>query len=430
MVLDGASARLLQELARPLSVRYAVARGASLGLPRERVGPILDEMHRRGLIRLNGRPFPLPPPACGTPGLRTVVLHLVEGCSPGCADCARAAREAPRAMPPELARAIVRRAVTELGRGGTVVLGGGEPLAAPATVTAAVEGWREAGGGTGCVLHTRGHLLDADTTSLLASAGVKLLLSLDAPLAHLEGIPDDAERILPTVSRADLLSLSAQGLEIVPSAAVHEAADFVGSFEVLARLGFRQMRIQATGRTSARSDDNAEALAQGFLDMVQEADRFSRERACCLAISDVDVMLRNVGTRQRDSACAPCRMGTDLRVVDVAGDTWACEPGHLQRPDALAMGAWNRDEPWAARPLDAVRSLGHRVEEIPRCVRCAFRGVCHGGCLVQAMAAYGEASREDPMCRFYQRVYEELLWMVARDGTLMERLGGTGQQAT
>ncbi len=65
------------------------------------------------------------------------------------------------------------------------------------------------------------------------------------------------------------------------------------------------------------------------------------------------------------------------------------------------------------------------VRNIPtRCAKCVWRAFCRGGCALLAYQKYGSFEREDPRCRYFQIMYEEILWKDYNCPMIIDKIGG------
>jgi radical SAM protein with 4Fe4S-binding SPASM domain len=147
-----------------------------------------------------------------------------------------------------------------------------------------------------------------------------------------------------------------------------------------------------------------------------------------LVVHDLDYMLRNLTSKKRNHMCmrSPCGLGGAILSFSEDGDVYACEEYeegtkgifHLGRLEDLDLGNLAA----MSRPLQILWE--RRVERIPRCSRCTLRNFCGGGCTHKALAWWGDLLREDPMCRFFELTFTELMWKIWDEPDLVPALGG------
>ena len=112
--------------------------------------------------------------------------------------------------------------------------------------------------------------------------------------------------------------------------------------------------------------------------------------------------------RVRNYSCyfSPCGGGVRVRYLDSKGEVKPC------RELALVGAEFTGDE------------LSKRVvESLPKCLRCAFRNFCGGGCPARAYSTFGTIMREDGACPAIRYMIPELIWKLYDNPALASGLG-------
>ncbi len=443
MVLDHRTWPVYAHLSRPLTF-LALQAALPDRVPQDLTAEVL-QLHRRGLVRLNGRPHLDPGGLWLHPdpeGPSFLALHVARGCNYACSYCYNSSAASPlEVMSPTVARRIVDKAFREL-RATHLFFDfmGGEPLLAFETVLEVMRQARELQQvhqkEVSFLMQTNGALLTGDRVRRLVEFEVGVGVSLDGPPDLHDGHrrtrsgQDTHASVL-----ANLLRARDMGLAVSPLAVIYEPASYPRVLDYFVEdLGFEAMRLnpcQPLGRARDHLDQGPEralALHRGFMEMVDRALGHARRLGRTLAVHDLDSMLRNLTSKRRTHMClrSPCGLGNSILSFSHNGDVYACEEYEESTQGRLHIGSLDDlDLGSLAETSPRLEELwGRRVERIPRCSRCALRHICGGGCTHKALAWWGELLREDPLCRFYESTFTELMWKIWDEPELVPALGG------
>ncbi len=442
-VMDPASWAVYVRLDRP-KFFSALCRGLP-DLKPGFVSSVVEQLHRLGMVGLNGRPYhdlarlwpdrePLGP--------RFLALHVTRACNFACSYCYNSSGEHRGAtMTVALGRRILEKAFRELPAPHlSFDFMGGEPLLAFETILGIMSFGRELEQkyqkSASFLMQTNGALLTPERVQRLRDFRVGVGVSLDGPAEM-----HDRNRCL-LGGRAthqsvltNLLRARDQGLRVAPLAVVDEPSDYPGVLDYLVgELGFEFLHLNpcsALGRareTRHAGPERAEAFHHGFMAMLERAWHHSRRRGRPLAVHSLSDMLANLTSKQRDLMCmrSPCGLGDAILSFSEDGEVLACEEYEASTKGTFYLGQLeDLDLGSLASDSTRLRSLRQRrVENIPRCSRCPVRRFCGGGCAHKALAWSGELLREDPMCRFYELTFTELMWKIAEEPEIVPALGG------
>lgn len=156
------------------------------------------------------------------------------------------------------------------------------------------------------------------------------------------------------------------------------------------------------------------------MDLTFERLKWGRER---IYLNDIQRMLLNISGTDTFHPCSmrPCGMGTQLLVIHDNRDVFACNPVGPKTEKMLKLDKNIEDLVPSGK---APEILSRRSEPGPRCGRCVWECFCHGGCPALAYEKYGDVTREDPRCRFFQVIFENLVWKIKKEPTLLAKIGG------
>lgn len=350
------------------------------------------------------RPLVIPSTLPATSSILSAWLHVSEACNLRCPYCYVPNR--PRMASPEIGQRAIERLVEMAVRHSYTALqvkyAGGEPtLNLPmvwATHNHAARRTAEAGLELEEMLLTNGVDLPDTALSLIARAGMRLVISLDGGPAHhgeTRNRPDGSQTydsVVSTVDRAlahglrvDIsITLTALNLDGVP-----DAAAFALSRNLPFSLNFY------------RDCHTGQKMARAVLSHLQpDPDRLIKVVSQVLALVDqhpsYPLPLTGILDRARLDAPHhyPCSAGRDYLAIDPRGRVAACQ---------MLL-----EEPWTdledTDPLDTIRRHGEgtfkSVLDRPDCRYCQWQMACSGGCPLL---------RQTPLHRSYCRVYRALL---------------------
>jgi radical SAM protein with 4Fe4S-binding SPASM domain len=439
---------LAENQARILSSLESPATAASLherlsGIPDGTLIETLGALYEHGMITIGGRSF-FPPeevlfaPLDDAPLYpRSFYLHVTDACNFRCSYCYARAGARGKGMAAATAKRIVDRILAEMpGSSAFIEFHGGEALLhRPMIIETTLYGLeraREAGKFIGFSLQTNGSLIDREFARFAARTGMKVGVSLDGPAdVH------DRNRIFPggggtfsTVWNA-VTDAEMHGLDCGFIAVAHEPGDWERALDLFVSRGILSFKINyaasiGRGKKLKKIDNTPDAMAQGFLRMVERALEFNRESPVKVRIQDLNWYLRALMTKKREYMClrSPCGVGRSILAFGTGGEIFPCEEmstypefrcGHIDDETPL---------PGMIDGSETIRKLRSRtVRRIPKCSVCPWRNMCAGKCLHKSWHAFGDTLREDPMCRFFSTVFESLSWKLDEDPSLRELAG-------
>lgn len=431
-------------LARPRT--FGALSAALPALDPSRLASVVGELHAQGMVRLNGRPFHDVArlwPEKGALGPQFLALHMAQGCNFRCSYCYNSSEMfRGRTMPIPVARRILEKAFQEIPAPSlTFDFMGGEPMLAFESILEVLRYGRELEQRhqkrAAFLMQTNGALLTEERVRVLLEHQVGVGVSLDGPeeLHDRHRLSAGGQGTHSQVE-ANLLRARDLGLQVTPLAVIDQPENYGRVLDYFVELGFEAMRFNYSnymGRAKENLSfvpERAEAFHHGFMAMVVQALAHARRLGRPLILNDLCFMIRNVDTKRRDYMCmrSPCGLGDSILSFSVDGNVYACEEYEENTKGRFLLGRLEELDLGDLMALsETLRGLKQRrVENIPRCSRCHLRNVCGGGCTHKALAWFGELLREDPMCRFYELTYTELMWKIWDEPDLVPLLGGYG----
>jgi len=402
--------------------------------------PFVLQLHRTGLVRLRGKAYRnaafLWRQVLAAPSF--IAFHLGGDCNFRCTYCYSPHGPSGPAMTKGTAETIIRRYLTALpGDALSIDFLGGEPLLHFDVMVHAMKTARELlpNRRLSFLMQTNGSLLDAAKVEILKKFDVGVGVSLDGPAEI-----NDASRLdaggggTHAVVRENMLRARDAGLKVAPLAVITDPSHYAPVLEYFVEMGFDFLRLNYSsclGKARGSLDfgqARGEEFARGYIEMAHLANRLSRRSAAPLRIFDLAHYLGNLTRPRRDYMClkSPCGAGENIISFDGRGLAYACEEYEGRTRSKMCLGAPEDGD--FVRFLKSSPALvelrGRTVDAIPRCRRCPFRNLCCGGCAHKALAAFGDFRREDPMCRFFQVVFEELMWLVTDTPSAVRNLRG------
>ncbi len=161
-----------------------------------------------------------------------------------------------------------------------------------------------------------------------------------------------------------------------------------------------------------------EAFARNTLDFIDFIIKDPNFLADRVYFNDIQQMAMKLMHNEVFFPCStrPCGMGSQVLVIQGPDNAYSCLPGGPQSQEALKVSpddGYITGETWKNRDMLP-----------PRCGRCNWQGFCNSGCPVLRYEKFGTLEKEDPRCRYFQVVFEELLWKIHRHPALVAKIGG------
>jgi len=440
IILEGKELQFFQRLNRPVTRDQAFEIGKSLDFSVEESDDFLSTLYLQGMIQVNGKAYYRPESLwehCRSyPSF--LCLHPTDRCNFACSYCLARADATRENMPLSTGLKVVRRLINEFPQKDICVdFHGGEPLLVFDNVAAIIEEsavlGRERKKNVTFRIQSNGALLNGEMVEFLKSYKVSLGFSIDGP----EQI-HDRFRVFPdgrgTFRQVwdNFRMARDKGLSPGALAVVHEPSSYLDVFRFFTGEGLHSFRVNFSsfiGRAGENLEfpvTRAEEFATEYLRMVDEAYQHARKNDVKLRINDISYQIGNLISRRRPFMCdrSPCGIGRSILGFGTDGGIYGCEEsaglgefrvGHID-DDIPLTDVVDKNE--------VMQGLYDRtVENIPKCRNCTWKYFCGGGCTSKTYAWFGTVMRESPMCRFYQKVYYELMWKIYDEPDMVKYLG-------
>ncbi|HEK86674.1 MAG TPA: radical SAM protein [Candidatus Aminicenantes bacterium] len=367
-------------------------------------------------------------------------IHIAESCNLACRYC-RCDHEANdrELMSVETVKKIIRRVLEEIPRE-KVIIGfhGGEPLTNIDCLVAGAKYARELASALKkkltLSLQTNGVLLTR-YSELLKELKIEVGLSLDGPEAihnrqrvFASGRGSFGE-VIEGLRRARKLGLNPGLLAVIsdPQNYVEVAKFFI---ENLDSRSFRLNFLCYEGRAKKGFNfevDRAELFVEHWLKLVDLAIDYHRETGYWLSVDDLNLFIAHLADKSRPQMCyrAPCGAGNSILGFGYDGQIYPCE--ELVGKDEFCLGTIDDPKPLpqllVESEINQQIQQQRKVENIKKCRTCPWRRFHGSGCLNKSFEFFGDIFHEDPMCHFYRRVFEELMWKTAENPDLINLIG-------
>ncbi len=377
-------------------------------------------------------------------------IHVTDGCNLACRYCRVTSRKSAPMMSTETCALITRRVIEEIpSHAATIGFHGGEPMLNLNAIEAGVKAANEAKArlnGTAkdkpvrFLMQSNGTMLSAKTVAVLQRLKVGVGVSIDGPPAL-----HDAQRVFHNgrgtshfLARG-LKAAAAADLKLGYLSVVHEPERYVEVLDYLVtELGATSVRLNYSmpeGRAKdvlAFPDERGEAFARHWLKMVDYAVEHHRKSGVWLDICDLNLFIFHLVSKQRPHMCyrSPCGLGNSILGFSHDGRIYLCDEvvgneafciGDIHDPTDLGALLDNSSD--RRKMMDA-----RRLENLGKCSSCVWRRFHGSGCASKTFAHYGCVEKDDPMCRFYQVVFEELMWRVWKNPDLVKLSGHYGRK--
>ncbi len=403
------------------------------GLDRRDKECLLRKLYERNMVSLNGSYYHDPATMWQVkqkyPSF--ICFHLTHACNFRCKYCFAWAEEdhgQMRRMPREVIDASVKKIMEENPVDRLLIdFHGGEPFVAYDDMVYVIKSFREYNEKHNkkkqlrFICQTNGSLLTLEKVKALKEINCCLGLSLDGP-QHVQDenrVFNDGSGTFNAVMER-YWELKKEGLEPGTLSVIHDPVNYMNVLEFLINdLKKFNVRINYSayiGRATEELDfphGRAETFARYYLEMVDYIIDYVLKNKKRFILKDLDSQINNIYSKNRPFMCyrSPCGCGRSILGIGSDGGMYACE--EAIGVQAFRLGSVFDEKPFT-RIIDESEVLkeinGRTVENIPKCKKCTFKRFCGSRCTTKSFARFASFRREDPMCKYYQIVYEELIW--------------------
>jgi len=441
-VLEGAELALFNSLNRPTTVNE-ILDGPISSISAKEKEKFLVKLHERGLLTVNGSSYYNPARLWEPPQKypRFLCFHITDACNFTCKYCYARANPDLRKLPKEVSRRAVERILEELPDKNLLIdFHGGEPFMAYEEMVDVIQYAHKYNKDRGTkkkldfIVQSNGSLVTVEKAKFLNSIGCNIGFSVDGPeFIH------DRNRIYPDGSPTfnhiwkNMEALKDADVKIGFLAVIHYPENYIDSFKFFTDQGLTGFRLNYSAYIGRATEElefphgRAETFAKHYLEMVDTAIEYSKRTEKRMLIKDLDNQISNIIYKDRPFMCyrSPCGCGNSILGFGRDGGIYACE--EATGIDEFRIGNLFDDSKSLTDIVENSPVLKHisgrTVDNIPRCRECTFKRFCGGRCTTKSYARFGNFRREDPMCRFYQIIYPELIWRIHEDPKIVDRLG-------
>lgn len=165
-----------------------------------------------------------------------------------------------------------------------------------------------------------------------------------------------------------------------------------------------------------------EAFAQQTLETVDLQYSALFRSVKKLFLIDIQRFIKNLLRPNIIHPCSrrPCGMGSQVLLHSDDGSLMACRSAGPISEEKLLIGRQS-DNNQSENPM---KFWEPRAVAGPRCARCPWESFCGGGCPVLKLEKFGSLDREDPRCRYFQIIFEELIWKIHKNPGIAAKIGG------
>ena len=441
-VIPGAHYQILEQIEHPLFFYELVNRNP--GMDPSLLQNLVDNFFAHGMLELNWkRHFPHPDvmwrPVDEYPAYpRDFYFHMTDACNFRCTYCYAQAETRGRNMNLEMMKVIVEKIFRDIPHESiSFVFHGGEPLLLKKTIfeaTLFIEKMCERyNKRCNYAIQTNGALIDDEVIEYAKRFKVDMGVTLDGP-PHIHDefrVYPDGRGTFNDVWEASQKAIR-EGVGLGYICIVHKPENYLRSYEFFVPRGHFSFNVRysfAVGRASKSYEftlEKGREMAMGILRMLDMAMDFHKTTGIPMRINDLDAMIRSLVSKKRDYMClrSPCGIGRSILAFAPEGDIYPCE--EMSAYKELSCG--NVKDP---RPLTEIIDTSEvlntfrerRVDKIPKCRECPWRRFCMGRCTHRTIHYFGDHMREDPSCTFFSTLFEELMWKISEDKTVLDFAG-------
>jgi len=366
---------------------------------------------------------------------RDFYFHTTDACNFRCSYCYADSGDRTRTMSLSTMKSIIDRVFREIPHNDvSFVFHGGEPLLLRDRIFQAVEyadrTSRRYNKRAFYSFQTNGSLIDDEVIGYAKRYGMDIGVTLDGPkeLHDKNRFYPDGKGTFEDVWRASQEAIR-QGVHLGYICIVHEPQNYARAFEFFVSRGIFSFNVRysfAVGRATETYEFSLEKgreMALGLLSMLEMAMEFHKKTGIRLKINDLDSMISHLISKRRNYMCmrSPCGIGRSIVAFGPDGELYPCEEMSPYRD--FSFGSIH-EEKSLTEIIDGSEQLRklreRRVENLDRCRACTWRRFCMGRCTHKTIHYFGDAMHEDPSCSFFATIFEELMWIIAKDKTVLD----------
>lgn len=437
-VIPGSQYRILEQLEHPLFFNEIVEKNP--GMDSLFLYNLLENFYNHGMIEMNWKKKFPPPEIMWRPVddypvyPRDFYFHMTDACNFRCRYCYADADTKGRSIRLETMKFIMEKIFRDIpDESISFVFHGGEPLLLKKTIIEATRFAEKVSPryNKRCnySIQTNGALIDQEVIEYAKRYNVEIGVTLDGPREiHDEfRVYPDGSGTFKDVWEASQRAIRA-GVGLGYICIVHKPENYMRSYEFFLARGIFSFNLRysfAVGRALKSYEFTLEKgteMAHGILKMLDVAVEFYKRTGIKLRINDVDSMMKSLVSKKRNYMClrSPCGIGRSIISFGPDGEMYPCEEMSAYRD--LSCGSIKDPRPLTeiidtSEMLKKLRT--RRVESIPRCKDCPWRRFCMGRCTHKTIHYFDDYMREDPSCSFFSTLFEELMWKISDDKTIL-----------
>lgn len=450
IILSGAKLEFFNSIKKPITVGE-LKKTTPSRLSSAQKDRLLLSLFRQNMITLNGTAYYDPRKLWVLPQRYPAFLcfHITEACNFACKYCyARADQKNAhtKIIPREVTHRAIEKILEELPLDKLLIdFHGGEPFLAYEQMVDTIQYAHQYNEKRGIgkqlkfVVQSNGSLITPERAKFLNSLNCNIGISLDGP-AEIH----NSQRVWPNNSGtfdrvwSNALELRKAGVDVGFLAVIHDPVNYLKVFRFFIDNGLRSFRINYSAYIGRATEElefphgRAETFARHYLKMVDEVIHFVTSTGLSVRIRDLDNQLNNIITKKRPFMCyrSPCGCGNSILGFGQDGGIYACE--EATGNDEFRIGNIFEDKTLTdvVDYSEQLKKINARtVENIPKCKDCLFKRFCGARCTTKSYARFGNFHREDPMCRFYQIIYPELIWRIHENPEIIPLLNPNFNQS-
>jgi radical SAM protein with 4Fe4S-binding SPASM domain len=340
--------------------------------------------------------------------LRSLVLHLTEGCNLRCKHCYFAAETS---VKDELSKSeflSVIQQFAELG-GESLLITGGEPLLEKEKLYAVIKEAKK-NKIDRILVNTNGTLITEFDAAFFEENHVNVGVSLDGatPITHDyirgKGAFEKAVNGIKILLRHGITTTIGTTL-MKPN--LHEAPEILHLAKKLGLPSVNYVILKTKGRaTNYRL--TLEFTVEELMSTMKRILRTSKETGVKSSFEELQPSATNMTKRDL------CGAGIGLLGLAANGDVYPCDALHEAPLRAGNIREKSLGEIWRNSPiLKAFQELS--VTTIEGCSSCEFKFICGNGCPADSFIVYGTFKKCSPFCPMYKEIFNYMISEAANE---------------
>ncbi len=275
-------------------------------------------------------------------------------------------------------------------------------------------------------IQTNGTLLTQEVIDFIKKYSIRVGVSVDGPqkihdrnrcYSNRRGSFHDARRGISLFQQ--------NGVPFTTISVVEKPKECLEMFDFfienrIEKIKLNSLSFQGKSAVSCNIEEYQRGFAREHLKVARKIIEHNKTSSFKIICGNIALMVRNlIGLNGYMCLKSPCGAGSYIIMVDEKGNIYPCEEMY-GKEDFIITNIENisngKEFKEILRYSPIILKLKERkIENISKCKDCIFRKFCGGGCTSNSLSMFGSLKREDVICEYRTKMFEELIWILGED---------------